>query len=186
MIRRFLMLCCILVNLVCAVSVSASPNNDYIEIEWTDLETPGQGLEDVVKKYESQLDALDTHSQEAAALIEKIEAEFNDLPANPAINGKRLKLSGFIAPLDVNDRSGMLKTFLLVPYFGACIHVPPPPPIMIVQVEPKEGESIHMDDSFYPVWVYGIISTETVSTELAEASYQMRNARLEIMSEYVE
>lgn len=184
--RWSLILCCIFVNLFCAVLVSASFSNEYMEIEWTDLETPGQGMEDVVKAYESQLEALDDHSEELAALIEKIEAEFNDLPANPAINGKKVKLSGFITPLDVDDSSGMLKTFLLVPYFGACIHVPPPPPIMIVQVEPEEGESIHMDDSFYPVWVYGIISTDTVSTELAEASYQMRNARVEIMPEYAE
>jgi hypothetical protein len=186
MLRCSLVLFYLLVNLVFALSVSASPGNDYMEIEWTDLETPGQGMEDVVKKYETQLEALDPHSEELAALIEKIEEEFNTLPANPAMNGKKIKLAGFITPLDVDDSSGMLKTFLLVPYFGACIHVPPPPPVMIVQVEPEEGESIHMDDSFYPVWVYGIISTETVSTELAEASYQMRNARLEIMSEYVE
>jgi hypothetical protein len=180
------MLCLILVNLICAVSVSASPGNEYMEIEWTDLETPGQGMEDVVRKYESELEDLGSHSEELAALIEKIKEEFNALPANSAMNGKKVKLAGFIAPLDVDDSSGMLKTFLLVPYFGACIHVPPPPPIMIVLVEPEEGESIHMDDSFYPVWVYGTMSTDTVSTELAEASYQMQNARVEIMAEYAE
>ena len=101
--RWSLILCCIFVNLVCAVLVSASFSNEYMEIEWTDLETPGQGMEDVVKTYESQLEALDDHSEELAALIEKIEAEFNDLPANPAINGKKVKLSGFITPLDVDD-----------------------------------------------------------------------------------
>ena len=186
MIRWSLILCCILFGFTVAVSAIASSSNDYLEIEWTDLETPGQGMEDVVIKYEAQLEALGPHSDDLAALIEKIEEEFNALPANPAINGKKIKLGGFIAPLDVDDSSGMLKNFLLVPYFGACIHVPPPPPIMIVQVEPEAGESIHMDDSFFPVWVYGIIRTDTVSTELAEASYQMRNARVEIMSEYVE
>ena len=184
--RWFLFLCCTLFSLTISVSAIASPGNDYLEIEWTDLETPGQGMEDVVKKYDSQFEELGAHSEELAALIEKIEAEFNALPANPAMNGKKVKLAGFIAPLDVDDSSGMLKTFLLVPYFGACIHVPPPPPIMIVLVEPDGGESIHMDDSFYPVWVYGVISTDSVSTELAEASYKMQNARVEIMAEYVE
>jgi hypothetical protein len=43
-----------------------------------------------------------------------------------------------------------------------------------------------MDDSFCPVWVYGIINTNNVSTELAEASYQMKNARVEIMPECAE
>ena len=183
MIRISLILCCTFFSLAVPLIAIGSPSHDYEEIEWTDLEMPGHGLEDVVKKYETQIDALDDNDPEAVALMGKIEAEFNELPVNPAMNGKKVKLAGFIAPLDVDNSSGMLKTFLLVPYFGACIHVPPPPPIMVVMVEPQEGESVHMDDSYFPIWVYGTISSEKASTELAEAGYTINNARVEIMPE---
>ena len=45
-------------------------------------------------------------------------------------NGKQVKLPGFVVPLEYSDK-GRVKEFLLVPYFGACIHYPPPPPNQI-------------------------------------------------------
>ena len=61
-------------------------------------------------------------------------------PSLKALDGKLVKIPGYMVPLE--DDSEVVSEFLLVPYVGACIHTPPPPPNQIVQVkyEPEEGE----------------------------------------------
>lgn len=57
------------------------------------------------------------------------------------VNGileQAVSIAGFIVPLEVNgDRS--IKSFFLVPYFGACIHYPPPPPNQMIFVQLEDG-----------------------------------------------
>ena len=48
-------------------------------------------------------------------------------------NGKYVELSGFIVPVEANAQRE-ITAFFIVPYFGACIHYPPPPPNQIVFV----------------------------------------------------
>jgi hypothetical protein len=62
-------------------------------------------------------------------------------------------------------------SFLLVPYLGACIHVPPPPANQIIYVE--GGQSIEIDNPFEPVWVTGTLSTQPLATELADVGYRL-------------
>ena len=153
---------------------------DYQEIAWEDLELPGQGLADIMKKYQPQLDAIpEGGAVEDDKLMEKMQAEMNAAPVNPALNGKKIKLPGYISPLEVDDQKGMVKEFLLVPYFGACIHVPPPPLNQTLLVKPQAGKSVGMERMYEPVWVYGTISTDSVKTELAEAGYQILDAKVE-------
>jgi uncharacterized protein len=84
-------------------------------------------------------------------------------------NGKRVRLSGFMVPLELEGER--VTTFLLVPYFGACIHVPPPPANQIVYVDNKEG--IRVRDPFEPVSVTGRFATAALSTELADVGYRL-------------
>lgn len=154
---------------------------DYQELAWEDLELPGQGAADIMKKYQPQLDAIpESGVTEDEQLMEKIQAEMNAAPINPALNNKKVKLPGFISPLEVNDKNGTIKEFLLVPYFGACIHVPPPPLNNTLLVKPAEGKSIGMERMYEAVWVYGTLSTTSVKTDLAEAGYQLLDAKVEM------
>lgn len=154
---------------------------DYQELAWTDLELPGQGLADIMKKYQPQLDAIpEGGSTEDEKLMEKMQAEMNAAPVNPALNGKKIKLPGYISPLEVDDQKGTVKEFLLVPYFGACIHVPPPPLNQTLLVKPLADKSLGMERMYEPVWVYGTLSTTSVKTELAEAGYQILDAKVEL------
>lgn len=153
---------------------------DYSEIEWENLELPGQGLADIMKKYQPQIDAIPEGDPAEDAVLEKMQSELNNAPVNPAMNGKQVKIPGFISPLEVDEAKGMVKEFLLVPYFGACIHVPPPPINQTLLVKPLEGKSIGMERMYEPVWVYGTLTTEQVHTDLAEAGYQLKDARVEI------
>jgi uncharacterized protein len=64
-----------------------------------------------------------------------------------------------------------VRTFLLVPYVGTCIHVPPPPPNQIIYVESEDA--IQVRAAFEPVSVTGTLAATTHSTELAEVGYRI-------------
>jgi hypothetical protein len=94
-------------------------------------------------------------------------------PAEPvveALDGQLVRLPGYIVPLDVTE-SGKVPEFLFVPYFGACIHVPPPPSNQIVHVH--FGEGVLLDSLYQPFWIEGPLRTQSRSSELAEAGYSM-------------
>ena len=68
------------------------------------------------------------------------------------------------------------RQFLLVPYFGACIHVPPPPSNQIVHVTSELG--VLLDALYQPFWIEGPLKVEQTSSELAEAGYQMQAEKI--------
>ncbi|WXL26519.1 DUF3299 domain-containing protein [Ectopseudomonas mendocina] len=112
-------------------------------------------------------------SQLANALSESGPAALQQLPDAPvvqALDGQEVKLPGYIVPLDVTEE-GRVTEFLLVPYFGACIHVPPPPSNQIVHVTSELG--VLLDALYQPFWIEGPIKVERSSSELAEAGYTM-------------
>jgi uncharacterized protein len=90
---------------------------------------------------------------------------------NAALNGRNVRLPGFIVPLDL-DSSGTVAEFLLVPYVGACIHVPPPPPNQIVYVTLKTRRPVGSID--VAVWVSGRIEVATTHSALAITAYTLR------------
>jgi uncharacterized protein len=87
-----------------------------------------------------------------------------------------LRIPGFIVPLDV-DAAGQVVEFLLVPYYGACIHVPPPPPNQIIYVKP--AQPILVKDTFNAYWVTGRMHVEIRTTQMASASYSMNASKVE-------
>ena len=91
-----------------------------------------------------------------------------------ALDGEVVEIPGFIVPLDGTAQD--LKTFLLVPYFGACIHTPPPPPNQIVYVT-TEGD-LPPVDIWSPVWAMGTLSTARSDTDLGNAAYTLELSRL--------
>lgn len=79
-----------------------------------------------------------------------------------SLNGLHVKMAGYLLPLDFDGKNGI--EFLLVPWVGACIHTPPPPPNQIVFIKYDKG---HEYTSRYdPVWVEGTLRTESLSKEL--------------------
>ncbi|MEZ5854073.1 MAG: DUF3299 domain-containing protein [Hyphomicrobiaceae bacterium] len=84
-----------------------------------------------------------------------------------ALDGQRVLLGGYVVPLDFDATRVTL--FLLVPFVGACIHVPPPPPNQIVLV--KASEPFAIQGTFDPVYVTGKIRTSAEKTELADVGY---------------
>ena len=79
------------------------------------------------------------------------------------MDGRFVRLAGYVLPLEFNEAG--VNEFLLVPYVGACIHVPPPPPNQIVYV--RLNHTIDADDLYRPVWVTGRISVEATNRDLS-------------------
>ncbi len=87
-----------------------------------------------------------------------------------ALDGKAIRLGGYPVPLE-SDAQGRSTLFFLVPYPGACIHVPPPPPNQIVLVRYPKG--IALEDIYAPLWVVGTLHVEAVDNDLAQAAYAL-------------
>lgn len=96
-------------------------------------------------------------------------------PVVEALHGQAVRLPGYVVPLGM-DRAGQVREFLLVPYYGACIHVPPPPSNQIVYVTSSAGVAI--DALWQPFWIEGELRVEHSSSALAEAGYRMRAERI--------
>ena len=97
----------------------------------------------------------------------------------PELNGKSVRLGGYVVPLDFEATN--VKEFLLVPFVGACIHVPPPPANQIVYVKVDQG--FEVSDTFTPVTVTGTIKTDLAITGLADAGYTMEATSVEPRTE---
>ena len=99
------------------------------------------------------------------AKIEKLskEADTRDRTLVSELDGHVIKLPGYVLPLDFEGT--LVRSFLLVPYVGACIHVPPPPPNQIVHVQLKQG--FESNELYAPVWVTGRISAGMDKTSLS-------------------
>lgn len=95
------------------------------------------------------------------------------------LDGKKIRIGGYVVPLDFEATT--VKEFLLVPYVGACIHVPPPPPNQIIYVKTAKGFDVA--GSFDPVYVTGTIKTASAFTGLAETGYTMDADKVETRKE---
>ncbi|HZQ72561.1 MAG TPA: DUF3299 domain-containing protein [Burkholderiales bacterium] len=98
---------------------------------------------------------LNDGDRRATEALEKMKKAWDEAPVEPAWNGQRVRLPGFVVPLERVKED--VTEFLLVPYFGACIHVPPPPANQIIHVFPaKPVKNLRTMDA---VWVIGVLDT---------------------------
>ncbi|WP_394692313.1 DUF3299 domain-containing protein [Hyphobacterium sp.] len=84
--------------------------------------------------------------------------------------GRTIRMPGFILPLHY-DVGGTVNEFLLVPYFGACVHTPPPPPNQIVYVTTEEP--VLIESMWDPVWVVGELLAERNQNGMGDAAYTL-------------
>jgi uncharacterized protein len=97
------------------------------------------------------------------------------VPVVQTLNGQRVQIGGYIVPLDFDATT--VKEFLLVPFVGACVHVPPPPANQIIFV--KSATGIPVGKVFDPIYVTGKMSVSFTSTGLADAGYSIDADRVE-------
>ena len=119
--------------------------------------SPSPGSDDPVELSWRSLAALDYQTGEMSEQLRELQ-------------GKPVKIPGFTVPLE--DFASSATEFLLVPYVGACVHTPPPPPNQLVYVEMDQGKRAKMD-GWNPVWLEGILHIEDVTSVYGASSYRV-------------
>ncbi|MGH1537555.1 MAG: DUF3299 domain-containing protein [Gammaproteobacteria bacterium] len=188
-IRIFLYFSFVLLGFIFLAS-KISLAKDARVLDWGDLAPEGY-FESLEKDQKSMLggffddlgfgDEVDDDSEEAQSAYDDMQNQLRAAPIVPELNGEYVKIAGFIVPLEFDFEKGTFNEFLLAPYFGACIHVPPPPSNQIVYV--KSGKPLKqqwLDDA---TWVTGTLTTDSVDSEYGFASYTMSDVKLEIYDE---
>lgn len=87
-----------------------------------------------------------------------------------ALDGTEVRIPGFVVPTEF-DGGGELTEFVLVPAFGYCIHVPPPPPNQMIYVTMPERTTF--TDIWLPVMIEGTLTISEVASEFGAVSYQI-------------
>jgi hypothetical protein len=115
------------------------------------------------------LSILSDADPRATAALAKLREAWDNAPINPAVVGQSVRLPGYLVPLE--ETKDGLKEFLLVPYFGACIHSPPPPANQIVHVLPKvPAKGLRSMDT---VWVTGVLTGARTDSYMGMSGYRI-------------
>ena len=149
----------------------------YKEVNWDDLLPKGWDPMKLIN--ELKLDKLKDSDPRAMEAMEKLKRMWSEAPSNPAMNGKAIRIAGFMVPLEWGRRE--VKEFLLVPYFGACIHVPPPPPNQIIYGVYDKGFKLnHLQEAF---WLTGLLKTTLTENDVATSAYTLQVADIKPYTE---
>ncbi len=137
------------------------------QIEWDDLMPadwdPMQGMRVL------QFAKLGDGDPRAIEALEKLRKAWDEAPVVPAMDRQHVVIAGFAVPLDAEGTT--VHELLLVPYFGACIHTPPPPVNQVIHVIlPRPAKGLRMMDT---VWITGTLHVATASTAMGPAGYQL-------------
>ena len=145
-----------------------------VQLNWEDLIPADFNPNELFAEYD--LETLDDDDPRAREILERMQEEWRHAPVVESLHGRRVKLPGFVIPLEGDGRQ--VSEFLLVPYFGACIHVPPPPSNQIVYVKAgREGTAVR--NMYDTVWVTGTLITERRNNPLGDAGYTLEAERIE-------
>jgi len=155
-----------------AKAVPAKPGEPRL-IKWDELVPAGW---DPMKDLKGMdFSALSDADPRAAQQLKKMREVWDNAPTNPALEGQAVRIPGFVVPLE--ETKDGLKEFLLVPYFGACIHSPPPPSNQIIHVlasSPAKGVR-----SMDAVWISGTLATTRTDSFMGAASYRIEAVSVE-------
>ena len=146
---------------------------DAPEISWDDLMPPdwdpmkvAGGLED--------LNGLSDWDPRVMKLYDRLRKAWDEAPTVPAMAGRTVRLPGYLVPLE--SGKGGLREFLLVPYFGACIHTPPPPANQIIHV--RSAAALRGLRTMDAVWVSGRLGLERAKSEMGASGYSLVASRV--------
>ncbi len=144
------------------------------ELEWDAL-IPADYQPDKLMG-ELNIDDLSDDDPRAEEVMAKLRALWDEAPVREDLDGASVKLPGFVVPVegDAEETTG----FLLVPYYGACVHVPPPPANQTVYVIAEAGKGT-APGLFDVVWVSGTMSVKRIENDIAEAGYTLYASQIE-------
>jgi|TARA_B100001059_G_scaffold158591_1_gene158226 hypothetical protein len=164
----------LLFTFVLPLTLSAAPAT----IDWLDL-LPAEDYQAMLDMPEidhgSGLDSEGDFTQSLRQRDDSLPEVMYSTRVVSDYDGRSVRIGGYPVPLET-DAEGRYLSFFLVPYAGACIHVPPPPPNQIILVDYPDG--IAIDDIYQPFWVQGTLHISQTSNQLADASYALSAERV--------
>lgn len=148
-------------------AIPAVTPGTFREIQWDDLVPPDW---DPLKQFKNtNFSVMNDSDPRAAEMLKRMRETWDNAPTNNKMDGVAVRIPGYLVPLE--DTKSGLKEFLLVPYFGACIHSPPPPANQIIHVKPqKPPKGFHSMDT---VWVSGTLKTLRSDSYMGASGYRM-------------
>jgi hypothetical protein len=162
LVRQLLMICLLL-----SFSGPGAAEEQWPELDWLEL-MPEEDL-----RLLESLPQVDHEGGGPAALLDEILTG----RVVPEMDGTRARIPGFVVPLKTVGPEQRIVEFFLVPYYGACIHVPPPPPNQIIHVTYKPGFTL--TGLHEPVWIQGTLKTKSVENDIASSSYKLVSEKVE-------
>jgi hypothetical protein len=162
-----------------------APSNEYVTIQWTDL-LPQDEI-DILSNPPSYINDIEDGSAEdqlGSSMNNSIVIEMEDryqqalvsTRVKSEMDGRAVRIPGFIVPIEFNGEQTITE-FFLVPYFGACLHMPPPAPNQIIYV--KSATGLKLEALYYPFWISGDLKASLVENDMATAAYSMEMANYE-------
>lgn len=151
----------------------------YAELSWDDLlpaDFDFQTLRDKIDLEQYDIQNLTDEDPEAQRLYSDLQTVMADVPFVYALDGQEARIPGFLVPLDMDAES--VTEFFLVPYFGACIHTPPPPANQIVHI--VLDEAIPFTNIYEPYWIEGTLSVTKTETDIGTAGYRMAASNIRL------
>lgn len=170
LLTQVLMACALLVAGPAGAAASASPP----EISWDDLIPPDWDPRKEAEEIMRGVMGPDGTPATQAA-YDSLRKLWDEAPVNPKMAGRTVRIPGYIVPLE-QGKSG-IREFLLVPYFGACIHTPPPPANQIIHVNamtPATGVR-----SMSAVWVEGTLGVQRAKSSMGVSGYTLAATKVE-------
>lgn len=171
---------CLLLSLVL---VSTLARAELPETDWLELmpEADQKALEQMPEIDHDSPEAQGTFTEKGGMKQSKgLPAVMYSTKTVPAMNGRDIRIGGYPVPLEADAR-GNSTLFFLVPYPGACIHVPPPPPNQLILVRYPKG--LKLADIYTPLWVTGKVQVEKISNDLADAAYALDAQKVRVVQE---
>lgn len=143
----------------------------------------GPGADQYYKEVDDAMPSLKKDGIDIAEIMEKREALRTAVEEK--LDGQMVRLPGYLLPLESSGEN--VTEFLLVPYVGACIHVPPPPPNQIVHVKVLQKGGYKNNQIYEPVWTTGKLFVKSLKKDLflvdgsaaIDIGYTMQAQRIE-------
>lgn len=171
--RRFLLLPLLLVSTLACAEL---PETDWLELMPASDQRALEAMPEI--EHDSPENQGTFDSKGGLKQSKGLPAVMYSAKTVAAMNGKTIRLGGYPVPLET-DAKGHSTLFFLVPYPGACIHVPPPPPNQLVLVRYPKG--LKLDDIYTPLWVVGTLKVEKISNDMADAAYAMDASKVRVV-----
>lgn len=143
------------------------------EITW--LELVPKNWDPLARLGKRDLQGLQDSDPKAQQYMRELREVLDTAPTVSELDGALIKMPGYVVPLE--QAKGGLTEFLLVPYYGACIHTPPPPANQIVHV--KSSRPVTGFEAMSAVWVTGTLKATRRDSGMGVSGYALSLSKME-------